>query len=123
MVTDLTVDVDLEFSLDIPGSRTVTGSLSGFGKTLELRVSDPFLFGGRTDAGAIRGLAQALAGRGLSVSVVSPAGPLVTLGVADVLAAAPDDGLAAHPHRAMGRALDSGSRTHPVPKRRRSPGG
>jgi hypothetical protein len=80
MVTHLTVDVDLEFSVDIPGSRTVTGSLSGSGKTLELRVSDPFLFGARTDAGAIRGLAQALAGRGLSVSVVSPSGPLVTLG-------------------------------------------
>jgi hypothetical protein len=80
MATDLTVDVDLEFSVDIPGSRTVTGSLTGSGKALELRVSDPFLVAGRSDSRAIRGLAQALAGRGVSVSVVSTSGPLVTLG-------------------------------------------
>ena len=80
MAVDLTVDVDLEFSVDIPGSRTVVGSLTGSGKTLELRVSDPFLFAGRADSGAIGGLAQALAGKGLSVRVVSTSGPLVTLG-------------------------------------------
>ncbi len=80
MPTDLTVDADLRFSVDIPGSRTVTGSLTGSGKTLELRVSDPSLFAGRADSGAIRGLAQALAAGGLSVSVVSSAGPLVTVG-------------------------------------------
>ena len=80
MAADLTVDVDLDFSVDIPGSRTVTGSLTGSGKLLELRVSDPSLFAGRSDSGAIRGLAQALAGKGLAVSVVSSSGPLVTLG-------------------------------------------
>ena len=80
MPTDLTVDADLRFSVDIPGSRTVTGSLTGSGKTLELRVSDPSLFAGRADSGAIRGLAQALAAGGLSVSVVSSSGPVVTLG-------------------------------------------
>ena len=80
MATDLTVDVDLEFSVDIPGSRTVTGSLTGSGKTLELRVSDPVLFAGRADSVAIRGLARALAGKALSVRVVSTSGPLVTLG-------------------------------------------
>ena len=50
MATDLTVDADLEFSVDIPGSRTVTGSLTGSGKTLELRVSDPSVFAGRSDS-------------------------------------------------------------------------
>ncbi len=80
MAIDLTVDVDLEFSVDIPGSRTVTGSLTGSGKTLELQVSDPVLFAGRADSGAIRGLAQALAGKGLSVRVISTSGLLVTLG-------------------------------------------
>jgi hypothetical protein len=59
----------------------MTGSLTGAGKTLVLRVSDSSLFAGRADSGAIRGLAQALAGQGLSVSVVSSSGPLVTLGV------------------------------------------
>ena len=82
MATSLTVDVDLEFSVDIQGSRTVTGALTGSGKALELRVSHPFLFAGRSDAGAIRGVAKGLADRGLSISVVTPAGPLVTLGAA-----------------------------------------
>ncbi len=80
MPTELTIDADLEFSVDIPGARTVTGSLTGSGRTLELRVSDPSLFAGRSDSGAIRGLARALAGRGLALHVVSAAGPLVTLG-------------------------------------------
>ena len=47
MSTDLTVDADLEFTLDLPGARTVRGSLTGSGKHLQLRVSDPFLFAGR----------------------------------------------------------------------------
>jgi len=80
MPTDLSIVADLEFSVDIPGSRTMTGSLTGSGTTLELRVSDPSLFAGRSDSGAIRGLAHALAGRGLALRVVSAAGPLVTLG-------------------------------------------
>ncbi len=80
MTVDFMVDADLEFSVDIPGSRPVTGVLSGSGKTLELRVSDPFLFAGRSDSGAIRGLANGLARQGLSLTVVTPSGPLVTLG-------------------------------------------
>ena len=81
MPTDLLVDADLEFSVDIPGQRTLTGALTGRGKTLELTVSDPSVFAGRSDAGAIRGLAEGLAHQGVSVTVVAPAGPLVTLGV------------------------------------------
>ncbi len=81
MPTDLLVDADLEFSVDIPGQRTLTGALTGSGKALELTVSDPFVFAGRSDAGAIRGLAEGLAHQGVSITVVAPAGPLVTLGV------------------------------------------
>lgn len=80
MAIDLIVDADLEFSVDIPGSRTVSGTLTGSGKALELRVSDPFLFAGRKDAGAIKSLAAALSDRGLTLRVVGPPGPLVTLG-------------------------------------------
>lgn len=80
MSVDLTVEADLEFSLQLPGSRTVTGVLTGSEKHLELRVSDPFLFAGRSDAASIRGLASGLARQGLSLTVVAPAGPLVTLG-------------------------------------------
>ena len=78
----LTVDADLQFSVDIPGSGSVNGALTGSGKALELRVSHPFLFAGRSDEGAIRGLAKGLANRGLPVTVVTPSGPLVTLGAA-----------------------------------------
>ena len=80
MAVDLAVAADLEFSVDIPGSRTVTGTLTGAGTALELRVSDPFVFAGRSDAAAIRGLADGLANAGLAISVVTPSGPLVALG-------------------------------------------
>jgi len=80
MAIDLTVDADLEFSVDLPGQRTVTGVLTGSGKALELRVSNPVMFAGRTDAQAVRGLAKGLADQGLSLSVVAPHGPLITLG-------------------------------------------
>jgi hypothetical protein len=81
MSTDLTIDADLEFTLDLPGSRTVRGSLTGSGKHLQLRVSDPFVFAGRSDASAVRGIADGLARQGVSLIVVAPAGPLVKLGV------------------------------------------
>jgi hypothetical protein len=84
VATDLTVDADLAFSVDLPGSRTVTGSLTGSGKQLVLRVSDPFLFAGRSDAGAVRGLAAGLARQGLRLTVLAPSGPLVTLGAGRV---------------------------------------
>jgi hypothetical protein len=77
---DLTVDADPRFSVDLPGSRTVPGSHAGSGTQLELRVSDPVLFVGRSDAPVIRGLAAGLATHGLSITVVAPGGPLVTLG-------------------------------------------
>ena len=80
MALDVTVDADLELTLELPGARPVTGSLTGSGTALELRVSDPFLFAGRSDAGAIRGVADGLARRGLTLTVVAPTGPLVTLG-------------------------------------------
>jgi hypothetical protein len=78
----LTVDADLQFSVDIPGQRSVSGALTGSGTTLHLRVSHPDLFAGRSAKNAIRGLAKGLADRGLSLSVVTPSGPLVTVGAA-----------------------------------------
>jgi hypothetical protein len=77
---DLTVDADLRFSVDVPGARTVTGHLTGSGTELELHVDDSFVLAGRKDAAAIRGLAEGLAHRGLSIAVIGPSGPLVTLG-------------------------------------------
>ena len=43
-------------------------------------MSDPLVFAGRSDAHAVRGIAAALAASGLSLTVVAPSGPLVTLG-------------------------------------------
>jgi hypothetical protein len=76
------VDVDLRFSVDLPGERTVTGVLTGAGSALELRVSDPHVFAGRSDSRSVSGIARALAAQGVSMTVVAPSGPLVTLGVA-----------------------------------------
>jgi hypothetical protein len=77
---DLSVDADLRFSVDVPGARTVTGHLTGSGTALELHVDDSFVLAGRQDAAAIRGLAEGLAHRGLTIAVIGPSGPLVTLG-------------------------------------------
>jgi hypothetical protein len=77
---ELSIEADLRFSVELPGERTVGGVLTGSGTALELTVSDPLVFAGRGDAHAVRGIATALAARGVSVTVVAPSGPLVTLG-------------------------------------------
>lgn len=81
MGTQIRIDADLEFSVDIPGSGTVTGLLTGSGTSLQLRVSDPLMFAGRSDSSEIQRLAKGLADRALSISVATPSGPLVTLGL------------------------------------------
>jgi hypothetical protein len=77
---DVTVDADLAFSVEKPGLPTFAGILTGHGKSLELRIDHPSLLGGRSDAAAIRGVAGVLAGHGLRVTVLTPAGALATLG-------------------------------------------
>ena len=71
---------DLRLDVDIPGAAPVSAHLTGAGTALTLHVDAPFVFAGRKDAGAIRGLAAGLADRGLTVTVVGPSGPLVSLG-------------------------------------------
>lgn len=77
---ELTLDADLMFSVDVPGARVVTGHLTGSGTALQLKVDDSFVLAGRRDSEAIRSLAEGLAHRGLSVTVIDASGPLVTLG-------------------------------------------
>jgi hypothetical protein len=74
------VRADLRFSADVPGHGRVTGSLTGSGRDLELRVSNPVFFAGRRDASLVRGVAATLAGLGLRVSVVADEHPLLELG-------------------------------------------
>jgi hypothetical protein len=76
----LTLDADLRIDVDLPGHRRVSGTLTGSGTHLELRLSDPFLFAGRGDTATVNHLAETLARSGLSVTVHAPSGPLVTLG-------------------------------------------
>ena len=78
--TRLDVAADLEFTVDVPGRAPVRGSLRGTGGQLELRVSDPSAFAGRGDSDSVRGVAAALAARGVVVSVVAGDATLLTLG-------------------------------------------
>ena len=82
MPSQVTLDADLRIDVEIPGRSRVSGTLTGAGTHLELRLSDPFLFAGRGDTATVNHLAETLARSGLSVTVVAPSGPLVTLGVA-----------------------------------------
>ena len=47
------VEADVCFSVDTPGQARVTGSLTGRGSRLELRVSDPAAFAGGADAAGL----------------------------------------------------------------------
>lgn len=76
----LEVTADLSFEVEVPGRAPLHGSLSGTGRHLELRVDDPAAFGGRGDSEAVRGVAAALAERGLQVTVVAGDRPLLALG-------------------------------------------
>ena len=78
---DLLVDADLQFSVDIPGLRTVTGALTGSRQDARADRQRPLrlrrALRRRRDPGARR---RASPSQGVSVTVVAPAGPLVTLG-------------------------------------------
>jgi hypothetical protein len=76
----LEVRADLCFSADVPGFGRVTGELTGSGPELELRVSNPEFFAGRRDAARVRGLAAALAGLGVRLSVSAGGHRLLELG-------------------------------------------
>lgn len=80
MVHGVEVRADLRFTAEVPGFGQVTGDLTGSGRELELRVSDPVFFAGRRDASQVRGVAAALAELGLRVSVVSGGHTLLELG-------------------------------------------
>ncbi|RNM14684.1 FHA domain-containing protein [Nocardioides pocheonensis] len=80
MAASVELRADLCFSADVPGFGKVTGELTGSGRELELRVSDPVFFAGRHDAGRVRGLAAALAGLGIRLSVTAGGHRLLELG-------------------------------------------
>ncbi len=80
MPTDVSFDADLRFSVSVPGHTPVAGTLVGRGRRLELRLDDPVAFAGRGDSGAVRAVAELLAGYGVTVSVIAEERPLVEFG-------------------------------------------
>lgn len=74
------VTADLGFELDRPDAAPVRGRLSGQGNRLVLDVDDPGAFAGPADQVSVRAVAHALAGRGMTVRVVSGGQHLITLG-------------------------------------------
>lgn len=75
------VEADVCFRVDTPGHPPVTGSLTGRGSALTLRVSDPAAFAGSADAAGLRRIATELADLGISVQVRDADDvPLVVLG-------------------------------------------
>lgn len=80
MAGRLDVTADLRFEVQVPGRAPLHGTLQGSGDSLELRVDDATAFAGRGDSAAVRGVAAALAGRGLRVTVVTHGRPLLALG-------------------------------------------
>lgn len=83
MATEVSFEADLRFTVELPGHGTVTGSLVGSGRHLELRLDDPVAFAGRGDTSAVRAVAEALADSGVRVSVIAGERPLLELGATD----------------------------------------
>lgn len=75
---DLAADLSVELSS--PEGRAASGHLSGTRGRLTLDIDNPGLFAGSGDADLIRGAAEELAARGISVRVVHEGVHLVTLG-------------------------------------------
>lgn len=74
------ISADLTFSVETPGHDPVSGTLSGTGNRLELRLDDPSYFAGGRDARHLRTLAAGLAARGITVVVLADDVPLLELG-------------------------------------------
>lgn len=76
---DVEFAADLRFSVELPGQTPISGTITGSGSRLEVRLADPASFAGRRDAASLRGFAAALASWGVTVVVI--AGDVVLLEV------------------------------------------
>ncbi len=79
-MSTLQLAADLSFSVTVPDAPVVEGTLRGDGSTLELRLSDPTALAGQAGVQLARGVADALAPTGLTLTVVDPNGTVATLG-------------------------------------------
>lgn len=75
------VSADLRFSVELAGHAPVTGTVTGSGNRLEVRISDPAYFAGRRDAEHLRKFAAGLAQSGITVVVIAGDVVLLEVGV------------------------------------------
>ncbi|MFL6021731.1 MAG: FHA domain-containing protein [Marmoricola sp.] len=75
----VSISADLSFSVALGDHAPVSGTVTGSGNRLEVRLSDPAYFAGGRDAGHLRQFAAGLAARGITVVVI--AGDVVLLEV------------------------------------------
>lgn len=80
MATEVSFAADLQFSVTVPGHGPVSGSLVGCGRRLELRLDDAVAFAGRGDSGAVRAVAEVLAGYGVTMAVIAQDRTLLEVG-------------------------------------------
>jgi hypothetical protein len=85
MVHRFNIDADLQFSVQTPGSdgqdgHHVAGTVIGRGRHIEVRTDDVGAMSSGASLGQARAMAAELARWGLTVSVVGPDGPVVSVG-------------------------------------------
>jgi len=78
------IDADLSFSVELPdegqGGASVSGTVTGQGRHLEVRSDDVGAMSSGASLGQARAMAAGLAAWGLTVTVVGPDGPVVSVG-------------------------------------------
>ncbi len=79
-MTLLELSADLDLEVTAPDGQIASAHLSGEHGHLTLDVDNPGVFAGSSDAPAVRGVAEELAARGVSVRVVHEGVHLVTIG-------------------------------------------
>lgn len=80
MARRLSIEADLNFSVEVPGQEAVNGTIRGAGSRLVLAVDRPEVFASRSDADTVNAMAEALAKQGVVVEVRHDDIHLVTMG-------------------------------------------
>lgn len=85
MLERFNIETDITFSMEREGSdgqepQTVSGTVTGSGHHLDVRCDDVGALSSGSSVRNARQIAAALAGEGLSVSIIGKDGPIVTIG-------------------------------------------
>ncbi|MCX6395480.1 MAG: hypothetical protein NTV23_03245 [Propionibacteriales bacterium] len=74
------INADLRFSVALPDQPELSGTITGSGDRLVVRLSDPARFAGGRDSGQVKNVAAMLASRGLKVVVMADDDVLLEIG-------------------------------------------